>query len=154
MLYIINNILWLLLCVGHGVKVHIEEVGMEKRSFGDMLTDLRADAGISLRAFSKKIGMDAGNWSRIEREISKPPTDGEFYNKLQGILGFTDEIKKYLISKAEAIRILPKEYQESELMEHMPAMLRKANGESLSDEEASKIVEWIKKSVESENKND
>ncbi|MAZ47731.1 MAG: hypothetical protein CME65_04165 [Halobacteriovoraceae bacterium] len=123
---------------------------MEKRSFGEMLTDLRVEAGLSLRAFCKEIGFDAGNWSKIEREVAKPPAEPEFYDKVQGILKFSDEIKAYLTSKAKAIRIVPQELQDSELMEHMPAMLRKANGENLNKEEADKIVEWIRSSVNDE----
>ena len=125
---------------------------MEKKSFGDILTDLRVNAGFSLRAFCKEMGLDAGNWSRIEREVAKPPTEEAFYTNLQKILDFDDRAKSCLMAKARAIRIVPKELQDSELMEHMPAMLRKASGEQLGRDEAEKIVEWIRGSVEDERK--
>ena len=40
---------------------------------------MRVDAGFTLRGFCREMGLDGGNWSRIEREVSKPPTDEAFY---------------------------------------------------------------------------
>lgn len=124
---------------------------MSNNKFGDRFTELRVSAGFSLRKFCKEMKLDAGNWSRVETGVSNPPTDDEFYDKAVKLFDGTEEIKNELVSLANAVKILPKDLQNSELMEHMPVMLRKINGQQLKEDEIENLVKWIKDTVKKEN---
>jgi len=124
---------------------------MTNNKFGDRFTELRISAGFSLRKFCKEMNLDAGNWSRIETGVSNPPTDDEFYDKATKLFDGNEEIKNELVSLASAVKILPKSLHDSDLMEHMPVMLRKIDGQQLKEEEIENLVNWIKGTVKSEN---
>ena len=119
-------------------------------SFGEKIRTLRADSGISLREFCVKMGVDPGNWSRIERDLANPPTDQKFFNKLQKILKFSEKTKIELVAQAKTTVITPKEFKESGLMEHLPVMLRKANGDELKADEIESLIKWIRGTVKKE----
>ena len=125
---------------------------MSAKVFGDEFIELRTSAGFSLRKFCKKMNLDPGNWSRVERGVSKPPLEKEFYNRIENIFNISSSKKEELISMAKAIRIIPKELQETELMEHMPVMLRKIDGQPLKNDEIEGLVNWITDTVKSEYK--
>ena len=125
---------------------------MGTKVFGDEFIELRISTGFSLRKFCKKMNLDPGNWSRVERGVSKPPLEEEFYDKVKNIFNITSSKKEELISMAKTIRILPKELQETELMKHMPVMLRKVDGQPLKNNEIQGLVDWIKSTVKTEYK--
>jgi len=50
-----------------------EESRME--TFGNRLRAMRLAAGLGLQAFCRLAGQDAGNYSRIERGLTRPPRD-------------------------------------------------------------------------------
>lgn len=124
---------------------------MSNNMFGDRFSELRVSAGFSLRKFCKEIGQDAGNWSRVEAGVSNPPTDEKFYKKAVQLFDGIEEQVNELVSLARAVKILPKDLQESELMEHMPVMLRKIDGQQLKKDEVENLVEWIRNTVITEN---
>lgn len=123
---------------------------MSKNQFGELFTELRARSEYTLRSFCKEMEMDAGNWSRVERGLSTPPVEDSFYAKIVKMFDLTKEKRDELVSLARAAKILPKELQETELMEHMPVMLRKIDGQPLKDEEIEKLVAWIRDTVHNE----
>ena len=120
------------------------------KPYGEKLKDLRIAAKLTLREFAKKIGGDPGNWSKIERGLMRPPSDAATYKQLRRVLGIPDETVNELLSVAQAMKILPCQFSESELMQYMPVLLRRANGEPLSKEDADRLVKWIKKTSKSE----
>ncbi len=124
---------------------------MSKNQFGELFTELRALADYTLRQFCKELDIDAGNWSRVERGLATPPTDDAFYAKIVKMFDINEEVRDRLISLAKTAKILPKELQETELMEHMPVMLRKIDGQQLKPDEIEKLVAWIRDTVDEEN---
>lgn len=43
--------------------------------FGALVRDQREAAGISMRDFADRLGVSAAYWSKIERDLEKPPSD-------------------------------------------------------------------------------
>ena len=44
-------------------------------AFGEKIRVAREAAGIRLNAFARSVGVSAAYWSRIERELEKPPSN-------------------------------------------------------------------------------
>lgn len=44
-------------------------------SFGSFIRQQREQAGIPMNAFARDIGLSPAYWSRIERDLEKPPKD-------------------------------------------------------------------------------
>ena len=55
-------------------------------AFGNYVRAKRLELGIGLNDFAGRIGCSPAYWSRIERELEKPPSDG-LIEKTAAILG-------------------------------------------------------------------
>ena len=55
--------------------------------FGIFVKEKRLEKNLSLREFCRRLGEDASNWSKIEREVMKPPKDKEKLERIADILG-------------------------------------------------------------------
>jgi transcriptional regulator with XRE-family HTH domain len=55
-------------------------------SFGDAVRARRQELRIGLVDFAERIGITAAYWSRVERNLEKPPKD-QFIEKAAAILG-------------------------------------------------------------------
>jgi transcriptional regulator with XRE-family HTH domain len=61
-------------------------------AFGSYIRKKREDAGLPLRILAQKIDISPAYWSRIEREMEKPPKD-ELMEKAAAVLGLDlDEV--------------------------------------------------------------
>lgn len=69
-------------------------------SFGESLRKFRVKRKITLRSMCKKIGVDPGNYSRLERSESNPPDSLEDMLKYFEALKLTEQEKTWLISQA------------------------------------------------------
>ena len=128
---------------------------MSNKKFGETFISFRLSANLSLRRFcdemaSRGFNLNSGNWSRIERGLSSPPVNKNFYDAVANLFDLSDKEGAELRSLAQAVKIIPKSLQETELMEHMPVMLRKIDGQPLENEEIENLVDWIKETVEEE----
>ena len=87
--------------------------------FGQYIKRERLTAGFSLRKFCEQSGVDASNWSKVERGLADAPTDEPLMKKIGHLLGlnwiFLQDLAR--ISKGE----LP-EYSEEELLKKLPVL--------------------------------
>ena len=61
-------------------------------AFGNYIRRKREDAGIPLREFAQRIDISPAYWSRIEREMEKPPKD-DLIERAARVLGLDlDEV--------------------------------------------------------------
>lgn len=58
--------------------------------FGDFIRQKREEAGIPLNDFARRIGISPAYWSRIERNMEKPPKD-ELITKAAEALGLNPD---------------------------------------------------------------
>ena len=59
-------------------------------SFGEWISHKRLEKGMKLRDFAKKLGMNAGNVSRMERDKTAPPRKYQKIDEICEALGSPD----------------------------------------------------------------
>ncbi len=83
-------------------------------TFGEFTRNGRKVKGIKLRKFCKEIGVDPGNWVRVEKGVSCAPRDLKLLQKIASILDITDtkpdELNKYY--QLAARTFIPEELRE------------------------------------------
>ena len=94
--------------------------------FGEFLKDRRAALGQSLRAFCEEHGVDASNWSKMERG-RLPPPQGEALQRYAGYLGLRKGSDGWFtlfdLAAAESGRI-PEDLRDEEIAAKLPVFFR------------------------------
>lgn len=121
-----------------------------KDTFGGFIKDLRAQRRVSLRSFCLDNGIDAGNYSKMERDILPPPQDKEKLQHLAEALGLekdSKDWKKFFDLAAVTNGKIP-EYimQNEELLNKLPIFFRTFEGQKIDDEKLEQLIELIKRS--------
>lgn len=73
------------------------------KTFGETLKDARIKRGVTLREFSRRNRVDAGNQSRYERSVLPPPQDPEVIIDWMERIGYPrscDEVREVLLAAA------------------------------------------------------
>ena len=118
--------------------------------FGEFLKGRRAELGLSLRALYEKHGVDASNWSKLERG-RLPPPHGEVLQRYAGYL----EIKKgsdewytlFDLAAADAGRI-PDDLRGGELAAKLPVFFRTLReSHKAGGADTDELLEEIKKKI-------
>jgi len=118
------------------------------KKFGELLKELRMKRGLSLRDVCKKVNYDPSNWSKIERGLISPPSDGGILGQWADALGLAKESKEYyefvdLSSIAQGI-IPDYILQEKDLVNALPAFFRTVRNEKPTKKEIDDLVNLIK----------
>jgi len=88
--------------------------------FGDYIKEHRIHAEMTLRSFSKQIGMDPSNWSKIERNIISPPQDEQLMQRISELLKLDSKANQELLDLADIARgQIPVDLLDNELMAKM-----------------------------------
>lgn len=72
-------------------------------TFGEIIRERRSHFKYGLREFCKSMGFDAGNWSRVERNLLAPP-ENEVIEKICSVLCIEGEQKARLFGAATEYR--------------------------------------------------
>lgn len=114
-------------------------------NFGEYIKAARITVRLTLRAFSREIGMDPSNWSKIERGVIPPPANEAQTTKIAEVLNLSSEQKQELEDLAVVARgELPKELDDTALLAKMPAFFRALKGREYTAEDLEKLTEKIK----------
>ena len=120
---------------------------MHKGMFGSNLKELRIRRGQTLREFCRANGLDAGNYSRMERGLSAPPGE-ETIRRYAEALGIEVGSDKYveLVDLAAADRgELPRDLlTDEQLVGELPLLFRTLRGRPVDDEKLDKLAELIR----------
>lgn len=115
------------------------------KTFAEFVRDARLNAGYTLRNFCKEIGEDPSNWSKVERELLKPPSDRDKLELIALVLGFDENGEKFqLLFDLAAVAFIPKGLVEEEILDQLPLLFRTVRGEKPTNEELKKLAEKIK----------
>jgi len=115
------------------------------KTFAEFVRDARLNAGYTLRSFCKEIGEDPSNWSKVERELLKPPSDPKKLRVIAITLGFEEGDANFnSLYDLAALSFVPKELVAEEILEQLPILFRTARGEKPTDKELEKLAEKIK----------
>jgi transcriptional regulator with XRE-family HTH domain len=125
-----------------------------RKSFGTYFSELRRrNAGLSLREWCAEHGFDAGNVSRMERDLAPPPASyeklGEYARALR-MEEYSDEWFEFLDAAARARREFPADLKaDEELMDLMPVLFRAyrqeaASGEPISEDGLRRLLNMLR----------
>jgi len=117
-----------------------------KPSFANFIRKKRVDAGLTLREFCRITGIDASNWSKIERGLLTPPQSKTVLNEIGEVLKIKtgSEDYKEMLDLA-ALSAIPEGLIEPEILEQLPVFFRTVRGEKPSEKELSELLKKIKK---------
>lgn len=104
------------------IKIHKK---MNLRLFGEQLHTLRIKKEYSLREICRLIDYDPSNWSKIERGLIAPPSDGQTLELWARTLGLEDnkEIQGFIDNAQVAQGVIPEDILSGNMAEHLPAFL-------------------------------
>ena len=115
--------------------------------FSDTVKSLRLEKRLTLRDFCEQAGLDASNWSKVERGINPPPGDLETLERLANFFGLTGAKKLAFMDEAALQRReIPADVAENEVLQRaLPAFFRAARGHELSEAELKELASDIRK---------
>ena len=116
-----------------------------KTSFANFIRDKRIAAGLTLREFCRLAGIDASNWSKIERGLSTPPQSVRILNEIASALKIKEAGQDYKeMCDLAALSTIPEGLIESEILEQLPVFFRTVRGEKPTEEELKTLITKIR----------
>ena len=117
--------------------------------FGQLVKEERLDKGLGLREFCRKLGIDASNWSKVERGALAPPQDEKKLKEIAHVLGIEPNTDKWEALKDQAntdAGIIPKDLlSDKEVLNSLPMFFRTIRSEKPTPEELDKLIKKIRK---------
>ena len=115
--------------------------------FAETIKSLRLQQRLTLRDFCEQVGLGHSNWSKVERGVNPPPSDGGLLERLADFLGLAGTDKLALLDAAALQRweIPPDVADNSILQRTLPAFFRAARGHELTAREFQGLVADIRK---------
>jgi transcriptional regulator with XRE-family HTH domain len=117
-------------------------------TFGGRLRAMRLAAGLGLQELCRQTGLDAGNYSRIERGLTLPPRDHRKLEPLRLAFGLEAESEEWtdLLTLADlAWGVLPRRILTNERVRPLlPALLQRLGGRRLTEQQIEALVRLIR----------
>ena len=117
--------------------------------FGEYVKERRIAKDISLRKFCQLTGMDASNWSKVERGVLTPPHDEDKLKKIAQVLDVElgseewDELKD--LSSLGAGKLPEDIASDRRVVDSLPLFFRTIRSDKPTTEELERLIELIKK---------
>lgn len=115
--------------------------------FNETVKSLRLGKRLTLRDFCEQVGLDASNWSKVERGVNLPPGDVEVLERLADFFGLA-EAKKLAFMDEAALqrREIPVDVADNLILQRaLPAFFRAARGHELTEDELKNLAVDISK---------
>ncbi len=117
-------------------------------TFGERLRAMRLAAGLGFQEFCRRAGQDAGNYSRIERGLTRPPRDHRKLEPVRAALGLEPESDDwaYLLMLADLEwGALPHRLLTDEAVRPLlPALLQRLGGGRVTETQVEALVALIR----------
>lgn len=115
--------------------------------FSDTVKSLRLERRLTLRDFCAQAGLDASNWSKVERGVNPPPGDVETLERLAAFFGLTDARRLAFMDEAALQRReIPADVADNAILQRaLPAFFRAARGHELTEAELNELAGDIRK---------
>jgi len=114
-------------------------------AFNKTIKQYRINKRLTLRDFCSQIGLDASNWSKVERGINPPPGDIDTLERIARFLELQKEQKNDLFDLAATARKeLPVDLADDAiLLKALPAFFRAARGHQLTPEKIQEFAQDV-----------
>ena len=120
-----------------------------RETFGGFFKRKRREMRLSLRAFCRDNGFDAGNISKLERGLLPPPQNEETrtrYFEALGIQKGSDDWLKMCDLAAVESRTVPDDIaRDEEMLRHLPVLFRTIRDSKLTAGEIKRLIEIVRK---------
>jgi transcriptional regulator with XRE-family HTH domain len=132
------------------ITTHEEEKAVNKRrkKFGELFKELRMATGVTLREFSSRHKLDAGNLSKLERGLLKPPQHREKleeYAKALRLKNGSDEWFEFFDTAAADAGVIPDEVMsDAEVVDKLPLLFRTLRGQRISEDKIKELIRVIR----------
>ena len=114
-------------------------------TFGTFIKEARIAARLTLREFSRQMGVDPSNWSKIERDVTPPPLDDVFFTRLGEVLALDpDALAEARDSAALSRGQIPADLQQEEILAKMPAFFRAIRGQEYNENDLKELIEGVR----------
>jgi transcriptional regulator with XRE-family HTH domain len=117
--------------------------------YGEFVRELRSRKRITLREFCRENGIDASNWSKIERgDLPAPQYRAELerYAIALGLKEGEDEWYRFFDLASLDRGKLPEDIlNNEELVDALPVFFKTFRGQKHENEDLDKIIEFIRK---------
>lgn len=117
--------------------------------FGQFVKEERLEKGIGLREFCRRLGLDASNWSKVERGVLPPPQNETKLKRIASILGIHADSEKWQTMKDQAsvdAGIIPKDLlSDEDVLKALPMFFRTIRSEKPTPEDLDKLIMKIRK---------
>ena len=128
----------------------MSEKGAGGRLFGEFVHERRKALRLTLRQFCIEVGINAGNFSKIERGILSPPKDRETLEKWAATLQIKKDSPEWkeLIDLAAISKGRLPDYvmDDKELAQALPWICRTIWGDKITDEQFEKLKNLVRES--------
>lgn len=116
--------------------------------FGAFIQEARIEARLTLRSFCRILGLDPGNWSKVERGLLAPPKRKRELKKIAEVLKFKEGSEKWHeLFDLASISFIPEDFLDDQsLIEKLPVFFRTLRGEKPAKKELLSLLNKIKKS--------
>ena len=119
-----------------------------RKKFGELFKELRMATGLTLREFSSKHKLDAGNLSKLERGLLKPPQSREKLTEYAKALRLTESSDAWFdffdTASADA-GVIPEEVMsDAEVVDKLPLLFRTLRGKRVSAEKLKELIRVIR----------
>lgn len=114
--------------------------------FSDTVKALRIRKRLTLRDFCEQAGLDASNWSKVERGVNPPSGDVRVLERLADFFGLAGAEKLAFMDAAALQRreIPPDVAGHAVLQRALPAFFRAARGHELTEPELQQLAADIR----------
>lgn len=120
--------------------------------FGEFVREKRLEAGLEYLKFSNQVGIDPVAWNKIERGISKPPSDIGMLKVIAETLGIRMGspawLKLVVYSVQDQKRVPKLSPDDASLRDMLPVFCRSKNFSQNSVNDVVKLKQVIKKAQE------
>lgn len=122
---------------------------MATNAFGTLLKRFRHRTGLTLREFCQKHGIDAGNFSRLERGRFPAPQKTELLERYAGALELkpgSDDWTLFFDTAAASRGEIPRDLlEDDELLEKLPALFRTLRGKPIDQDKLDDFIEAVRR---------
>ncbi|OGQ06179.1 MAG: hypothetical protein A2W61_01195 [Deltaproteobacteria bacterium RIFCSPLOWO2_01_44_7] len=120
-----------------------------KISFGEFFKQKRIGLGVTLRQFCQQNGFDAGNISKLERDVFAAPQSEEkleeYANALKLERGSADWIEFFDLAAVSSRNLDLMKIKNEDLIQRLPVLFRTLDNKELTEEKLDQIIELIKR---------
>ena len=120
-------------------------------TFGEFFSAKRKVLGKTLREFCRENGFDAGNLSKIERGLKKPPQSKDLRMQYASALNIKEGSDDWLefcnLATISAGKIPSHIVSDKELMAEVPILFRSINKGGIENDRIKELLEALKKEL-------